>query len=139
MRALQLISDKFSIGLSMLCTIHCLLLPLMVAVLPSVMAFDLTGERFHIWMLVAVLPISIYALTIGCKEHQRLGVFILVGIGLLLLVSGLFAEAFYGEAGEKLLTVLGSMIVATGHLWNYQLSKQSEPTPACDCTGAEAK
>jgi len=96
MKALQLISDKFAIGLSMLCTIHCLLLPLMVAVLPSVMAFDLTGERFHIWMLVAVLPISIYALTIGCKEHQRLGVFILVGIGLLLLVSGLFAEAFYG-------------------------------------------
>lgn len=133
MKALQLFSDKFAIGLSMLCTMHCLLLPLIVALLPSLTALNLTDERFHFWMLAAALPISLYALTMGCQQHQHYRVLLLGGLGLMLLVLGVFVGPVYGEVWEKGLTVLGASLVASGHLWNYQLCQQAQ----CACPTAE--
>lgn len=133
MKAIQLLSDKFAIGLSMLCTVHCLLLPLVVTLLPNLSALNLTDERFHIWMIAAVLPSSIYALSMGCKQHQRHSVLVLGIIGLLLLISGLFVGQFLGEWAEKFFTVIGAITLASVHLWNYQLCTAQDQNCACPC------
>lgn len=131
MKTLQLFSDKFAISLSMLCTIHCLALPLMVTLLPGLSALNLTDERFHVWMLLAVIPTSLYALTMGCQQHQRYHVLIPGVTGLLLLISGLFVGQYWGEWVEKSFTVLGAVCLASGHLWNYHLCT----TETADCAG----
>lgn len=124
MRTAQAVTDKFAIGLSMMCAIHCLALPFLLVLLPSMAALQLDNEAFHLWMVVAVLPTSIYALTLGCKQHKRYRLLILSVIGLALLVMGLvLGEVLIGEAGEKLLSVIGAGFVAAGHWFNYRLCR----------------
>ena len=133
MKTAQAITDKFAMGLSLMCAIHCLTIPLLLAMLPSMAALQLDNEAFHLWMIVAVLPTSLYALTLGCRQHKRYRLFILGSIGLALLVLALvLGEARIGEVGEKVLTALGAGFVAVGHWFNYRLCR-IEKQESCDC------
>lgn len=123
--------DKSAITLSALCVIHCLLLPVLIVLLPSLAATGLDNEMFHIMMVTLVLPISIYALTMGCKKHKKQSVAYTGVIGLLILVAALvFGESHLGEAGEKLWTTIGSVIISIAHIRNFKLCQQSE---SCSC------
>ena len=116
------ISDKTAISLSLLCTMHCLVLPLLAVLLPSISALPLTDEIFHVWMVIAVIPISTYALTMGCKNHKRYQIILIGSIGLLVLcVVAFFGHDLLGEELEKAFTVIGAIIIATAHIWNYRL------------------
>ncbi len=118
----QFITDKTAISLSLLCTIHCLALPLLAVLLPSIAALPLNDEIFHVWMIIAILPISAYALTMGCKNHKHYPVLMLGGIGLLTLcLVALFGHDLLGESLEKAFTVIGAAIIAASHIWNYRL------------------
>lgn len=134
MNTTQAITDKLAIGLSLACAIHCLALPLLLVLLPNVVALQLDNEAFHLWMIIAVLPASVYALSMGCKQHKRYRLFFLGAIGLALLVLALaLGEERIGEAGEKLLTVIGAAFVAFGHWFNYRLC-HAQNHKACACT-----
>lgn len=136
MNTFQVLTDKFSIGLSLLCAIHCLVLPLMLALLPSLTILQLDNETVHYWMLAAVLPISVYALTMGCKQHNNYRLFVLGGIGLaLLFMAVLLGEDRIGEWGEKILTLFGATLVAIGHFLNFRLCQSHTD---CACTGCES-
>ena len=116
-----------------MCAIHCLALPLLLILLPSIAALQLDNEAFHLWMVVAVLPTSIYALTLGCKQHKRYQLLILGFTGLALLVIALvLGEERIGEAGEKILTALGAGFVAIGHWFNYRLCR-AQKHKDCPC------
>jgi|TARA_R110002111_G_scaffold62080_1_gene103103 hypothetical protein len=133
MNTAQAVTDKLAIGLSLGCAIHCLSLPVLLALLPSMAALQLDNEVFHFWMLVAVLPTSVYALTLGCKQHKRYRLLILGLIGLGLLVLALvLGEERIGEVGEKILTVIGGSFVAFGHWFNYRLC-DAQKQKACAC------
>lgn len=130
---LQSISDKFAISLSVLCTLHCLLIPSVVILLPSLTALHLEDEIFHIWMVFAVIPVSGYALTMGCKQHKNFRVMIIGVIGLVLLVlSAMLGHDILSESLEKLLTVAGALVLVAAHLWNYSLCRES--SSECGCT-----
>ena len=102
MKSHQKIADKLAIGLSLACVLHCLALPIMLVLLPSLAALNLDNEAFHLWMVVAVLPSSIYALTMGCKQHKRYQLLVWGIVGLALLVLALaLGEERIGEWGEK--------------------------------------
>ena len=119
-------------SLSLLCALHCLVSPLLIVMLPSLVALQFDDEAFHVWMVLAVIPISVYALTMGCKKHKRYRLLGLGLFGLLLLVSAIFSgEALIGDFWEKALTVTGAVIIALGHYWNYRLCRQ--PPAFCAC------
>jgi hypothetical protein len=133
---LQSLTDKTAISLSLLCTIHCLFAPLLAVLLPSIAGIPLEDEIFHLWLAVAVIPISIYALTMGCKSHKRYRVLALGGVGLLILIfTALFGHGLLGEELEKTFTVIGASIIAVGHIWNYRLCRQT----ACACPESGCK
>ncbi len=131
MKKIRALTDKFAIGLSMLCTIHCLLLPLVLVVLPSLTVLPFADERFHLWMLILVIPTSLFALTLGCKQHKRYGLLVMGMIGLGFLMSAVLAESFVSPAGEKILTLIGTVFVALGHIWNYRLCQDSNAHNHC--------
>lgn len=136
MNNIQTFSDKAAIGLSLLCTLHCIAIPIILLTFPVTAALPLQNEAFHFWMVVVVVPVSIYALTLGCKKHNRLQ---LLGIGLAgllcLIVAVVLGEHTLGEMGEKALTMLGASIIAVGHYRNYTLCKHSD---ACKLKESEA-
>jgi hypothetical protein len=125
MKITQALTDKFSIGLSMLCAIHCMLLPLLLVALPSLGALQLDNEAFHIWMLIAVIPTSIYALTLGCKKHKRYRLIIWGVAGLIFMILAVtLGHEVTGDIGEKLLTLLGATLVVIAHLGNFNRCRQ---------------
>lgn len=133
MRSVRPVTDGLAIGLSALCAIHCLALPLVLGLLPSVIAMPLQTEAFHFWMVMVVLPTSLYALTLGCKRHERYRVMGAGAIGLSCLLLALFLEHSLGEIGEKALTLTGAVLISLGHYWNFRLCQQRSNC-ASDCT-----
>ena len=126
----RLIFDKMAIGLSLLCSIHCLLLPVILVWLPMLLGLNLQDEAFHFWMIFLVIPISAIALTQGCRDHLRYSVLVLGGVGLLCLVLALvIGHDLFGEVGEKGLTLLGSSLIVAAHIANYRLCRRLD----CHC------
>lgn len=124
-------SDKLAIGLSAACAVHCLILPLFILAIPQIAVSVVASEDFHLWMVFFVLPISIFALTMGCRQHQRYRLLIPGVSGLLLLVIAiLVGEDLMGEWGEKSLTLAGSILIAFGHYHNYRLCQEVDN---CHC------
>ncbi len=121
-------ADKYAIGLSAICVVHCLVTPIAVIMLPALGATFLEDERFHYGILFLVIPTSLYALSLGCRKHGRNEILGIGLIGLLVLSSVLFiSEETLGEIGEKVVTVIGAVIVALAHVRNYSLCQ----TEAC--------
>ncbi|WP_347331850.1 MerC domain-containing protein [Marinimicrobium locisalis] len=120
MRNVQTITDKTAIGLSTLCAIHCLMLPVAIVMLPSLFATSLGDESFHQWLLLAVIPSSATALTLGCRRHGRWGVVTTGVLGLSVLVfTAFFGHDLLGETGEKIASVVGAALIVAGHLKNH--------------------
>lgn len=131
MKNILALSDKLAISLSFLCTLHCLVLPLALVLMPSLAILPFQDEAFHLGMLIAVIPISAFALTMGCKQHKRYQLLLMGGIGLSILIAAvILGHDLLGETGEKVLTVIGAGFVALGHIWNYRLCQRENE---CGC------
>lgn len=131
MNTIRPLSDKLAISISTLCTIHCLMLPLIVSWLPTATALTLEDEIFHLSMVLAVIPLSLYALTLGCKQHKRYRVIVLGTIGLLLLILAVFlGHDILGEFGEKWLTVTGASFITIAHVFNHYFCRHDND---CGC------
>ena len=116
----NLVADKLAITLSSLCVVHCFFTPLLLLAIPGLTAIGLGSESFHLWMVVAVIPVSLFALYAGCRRHKNYNLLVTGIVGLLTLVLALFSEAFaFGEYGEQGLTVVGSALLIFAHYQNY--------------------
>ena len=130
MENIQAIADKSAIALSFLCALHCLLLPAAIVLYPSTLGFLPGDESVHFALLFVVIPISAYALMKGGKVHKSRKVFITGISGLLVLVAAVvFGHDVLGEFGEKIFTVLGSIIVIIAHVQNHLICRATD----CEC------
>ena len=122
----QMNSDKLAMSLSAACVIHCLFAPTLIIFAYSFLSFSIESEIVHYIILILALPISVLALTLGYRNHKVLS-FLITGIfGLsLMLLAVLLGEG----TSEKVLTVIGSSIVAYAHYRNHKICKELE----CDC------
>ena len=113
--------DKAAIGLSFACALHCLMVPLFLAIFPSSTLSGLGDERIHLGLLALIIPISVFSLTLGCRVHRNLTV-VAVGVtGICILCfSALLAHDIGGESLETAGTLLGSSIVALSHALNFK-------------------
>ena len=123
----SLVLDKASISLSVVCAIHCLLLPLALVLIPSMAVLPIADERFHQLLVVLVLPTSLFALTIGCRRHRQWRVMVCGALGLtVLFLTVLAGHEMLGEFGEKSLTLLGAILVAISHIINFRQCKATK-------------
>ena len=130
MIATQKISDKFAISLSAICAIHCFFVPVFLVLFSSFESIQYDNELIHFLFLLMTVPISFFALTLGLKNHKKSSFFILGIAGLIILILALvLGEGILGELGEKLVTLIGSIIVVFAHFKNYQTCIEIE----CSC------
>lgn len=108
--------DLCAAGLSTLCLIHCLALPLLTSLLPLA-AQSVGSPLVHSILVALAVPVSLRvmwkALPVGGN-----GLFIgaaSTGLGLLLL--GAFVEAL--SAYEEPITVTGGVLLGSAHLWHW--------------------
>lgn len=117
-------------GISAACVIHCFFAPTLIIFSYGISSVSIESELIHYLILLVAAPVSIFALTLGYKNHNTLG-YLLTGLsGLSILAFAvLYGESLYGEIGEQLITLLGSMIVALSHYKNYKTCQEIE----CSC------
>ena len=108
--------DTAAIGISGLCLLHCLALPILAAVSPLA-GLVAEAEWVHRVFVVMAVPISAVAIL---RHYATKGgaVFPFLAItGLLLLCAAAFVEPLHDF--ETPLTVLGAVILAFSHLWRW--------------------
>ena len=110
--------DGAGVTLSTACLIHCLVLPLAIAILPSWSPALSLPEEFHLVMVLIAVPLTSYVLLRSRHGAGRAGARLALGFaGLALMISGLFAHTVTLETG---LTTLGAALVATAHILNWR-------------------
>ncbi|PHQ63845.1 MAG: MerC mercury resistance protein [Sphingobium sp.] len=122
--------DGFALCASSLCTLHCLGLPLLLAILPAFASRIDPGESFHLIMLAMAVPTSLFALIAG---RRRGGGGAPLGLGLLgLLLMAIGAFAVRGAWAEAAWTVSGSAALATAHILNWRRAVASDRSCAAE-------
>jgi len=118
--------DKAAVALSIICTAHCILLPVAVVLLPALAAISVDEDQFNSVLLLLVLPTSIIALTMGCRKHRERKVLLLGFCGLSVLIAAIaLGHDLLGDTGERILTVLGAGLIAFAHIRNHALCRAS--------------
>jgi len=110
--------DGFALCASSLCTLHCLGLPLLFALLPALAGRVDPGESFHLIMLALAVPTSLFALMQGWRRHGANGLLCMGVAGLTFMAAG--ALATDSRLAETALTVMGSLMLAGAHILNWR-------------------
>lgn len=118
-------TDKTAVVLSFFCVLHCLALPLLLVALPSISTLiNFENEIFHMGLILAVVPISLFAIISGYLYHRHKSVFFISSIGIaMLLIAVVYGRSVLGDSGEILLTVVGSVLITFGHFRNFMLRR----------------
>lgn len=119
------IADKSAIVLSGICIVHCLLPILLSLIIPYLAGLSfLTDEAFHVWTLVFIVPISIFAIGWGFYQHRNTPILAIALIGLSMIVMAtLVGHDLFGHTYEVMLTIIGSLLIVYGHFKNLKLRK----------------
>ena len=109
--------DKVGMSLSGICAIHCLLVPVIVALIPLWPAFEEFHEYTHLIFFIAISPAVYLSLR---RRHQSPKITILLLAGLGVIFIAWYFNQHLGEYGEAGITLIGSMLLITGHWLNYK-------------------
>ena len=123
-RLLDLV-ERAAVGASLLCLIHCAGLPLLLALLPALSHVLAFPESLHLWLLAFAIPTSALALGSGYRDHHLRQPLLLGAAGLLMMATG--GVLLAGTRAETLLTILGGLTLASGHIRNWQLRHSGHP------------
>lgn len=122
----QKTADIAGAVLSQLCLVHCLLLPVLLAVLPSLSPPDfLGGEAFHLAVLLLATPVALFAFQQGYQRHacSKPAVFGVAALSVLWLVFCL--EESIPHDLVAAFNVMAGLLMASAHWQNWSLSRES--------------
>jgi hypothetical protein len=112
------IFDGLGIAGSLLCAVHCLLLPLLIPLVP--MFGMLASDSVHEWLVALLAAPALLAAWSGHRRHGRGELVVLFVFGvLMLLVAAWFAE----EGTETALTLIGGAVLISAHGINRYLCR----------------
>lgn len=110
--------DHVGVGGSVICLVHCLLLPLAAATVPGLVLFE--GQWLHRWLAIALAASALLALIPGWRIHGRWLPGLLMAGGLAAVNTAAFAAP---ESWETRLTVLGGLCLIAAHGINHHLRR----------------
>lgn len=113
--------DRVAIALSTICIVHCLVMPVVLALVP-VATLTFGGDaHFHALMLWFVVPTSVLGLGFGYRVHQRAGLVLLGAVAIAALVAAaLYGHGAWDAATETLVNVAASVALAAAHWRNFR-------------------
>ena len=118
--------DASALGLSGLCLIHCLLLPVAAAFVPALVVIS-HAEWVHTAFLLVALPTTGLALWSVNRHHRPpVGLIAVAFLGLICLLLG---ALHWPEGFEEQVTVLGSLLLVATHIWNWRRAATATPAP----------
>ena len=96
-------SDKLSICLSLCCILHCIALPVIILMIPSLASLWINNEKVHVILVLFAVPISLFAMAKSLRIHHNYKCISLAVIGLSLLASAIFMHDInFGSEGSHI-------------------------------------
>jgi hypothetical protein len=111
--------DAVGIAASVACLLHCLLLPLVMALAPALTRVPGVPEEVHLVALGIAVPATSWAMLRGYRLHGIVQPVALGAVGLSGL--GLGSLAGFPLVIETCFTVSGSVLLTLAHLQNWRL------------------
>lgn len=117
--------DRIAISLSAICIVHCLAVPLAVAILPIAL-LGLGGEsHFHAAILWLVVPVSVVGLIMGFREHHRARIAATGVLGMAIIAyASVYGHGQWPFSIEIIVSLLGSLLLAGAHWANFAVVRK---------------
>jgi len=133
-------------GLSLVCAVHCLVTPILIAVLPLLAGSFLVHKNFHLWMLLLVVPLAAGSLFLGCRKHKSNVVMTCGILGVSLLIVAAVVESFSAQPTVEgcahcatletsgfwtplvLMNLLAGLFLICAHTRNFLLCRKAQCT-----------
>lgn len=115
-------ADRIGFAASFLCALHCALLPLSLALAPTL------GLSVGGWVdidqgvTVFATLLGVTTLAIGFRRHRAFRAWALLAPGLALVWLGAFTPLHDHGLGHAVLMTLGGLMIAGAHLLNLRLT-----------------
>ncbi|QDW23605.1 MerC domain-containing protein [Pedobacter sp. KBS0701] len=120
-RSYKINLDRIGITASMLCAIHCAVLPFIITVLPIWGMGFLANEAVEITMIAVSLIIGIWSLSSAYrKQHRRMMPILVLIAGFACIALGHFSGI---EPLEPILIPIGGFTIAAAHYINLKMLK----------------
>ncbi len=119
--------DHIAITLSTICIVHCLAVPIVVAVLPVLaLTWGLSDAHFHTLMLWFVVPSSVLGFAFGYHAHRGAAIVLsgAVAIAVLAYVA-LRAHGVWSAGAETAVSVAASVLLAVAHWRNFRAVRRA--------------
>ncbi len=112
--------DRVGIGLSGICAIHCLLVPVIVSLIPLWPAFEELHGYTHLFFFLAIAPTVVLSLR---RRHESITITLFLVGGVTVIFLAWFFNESLGEYGEAGITLIGSLLLIRGHWLNYKFKR----------------
>ncbi len=119
--------DHVAIVLSTICIVHCLAVPVVVALLPVLaLTYGLNDAAFHTLMLWFVVPSSVLGFAFGYHAHRGATIVLLRrrrdrGAG----VRGVAGHGVWTTGVETAVNVAASVLLAVAHWRNFRAVRRA--------------
>ena len=118
------IADRIGAGASLLCAIHCALLPIAVALLPTV-GLGSTGQiGFEQGFALFATLLALATLVLGYRRHRTGAALLWLVPGLALVWFGAFGPLGHSGIGHAVVMSIGGTLVGAAHLINLRLARR---------------
>lgn len=109
--------DGIGITASILCAIHCAVVPFVITLLPLWGIGFLANEWVEMSMIVLALIIGTLSLSISFKRHRSYIPLFLLAAGFMLIIT---CHLCFSGSLEPVLIPLGGLTIATAHFVNWR-------------------
>lgn len=116
--------DRVGATASLLCAVHCMLLPFVLALLPVIGLGFLADHRFERGFVLFAASLAAIVLVTGFRRHHQQLPLLLVLPGLVLLVVGVCVDLDANVVLHSVLVTCGGLMVAAAHLTNLRVSRR---------------
>lgn len=115
--------DRIGAYGSVLCAVHCALMPVAIALLPSVGLAVLGSTAFEVGFVLFASLIGLFSLVWGYRRHRAMRALSLLLPGLLLLWTAvLYAPLHQSLVPHAVAMTLGGTLIGLAHLANLRLN-----------------
>lgn len=124
--------DRIGATGSLLCAVHCAILPLLLALAPAI-GIGLANHDFEVGFVAFAILLALTSLLFGYRRHRHVHALALLVPGIALLAMGVVIEGARGMAVAHAVTMAsGGGLVAAAHLLNLRLARCAAVTCARD-------
>ena len=122
--------DRFGAFASMLCAVHCALLPVVFGVLPALGLGFLANHLYEQIFVGFAILLASFSLWFGLRKHGSYLAFLFLVPGIILLVIGILIGSEHANSGHAVAVSIGGTLVALSHVVNLRLTHVHGPN--CD-------